>query len=113
MTVKTTGAEFKRFYEDGAWWDNDSGNIWVEDEVITVDGQEQTDGVDLNALSDGALVVITGGYVYGLDGDEPSLEAYFKRWRKQQNTASFLVECDISKLEAVKAVIKAAGGRVA
>lgn len=110
--VKTTGAEFRRFYQDKNWWDNDSGNIWVEDETIIINGQEQTEGVELDAINDSDAVVIDEGSVFGLD-DETSLETYFRRWRKKQNTVSFLVECDISKRDGIKAAIKAAGGRVA
>lgn len=115
MATKTTGAEFKRFYNDGAFWPKYDGNTWHEDEILTVNGVVQEEGVDTDALPDEAEVKIEGGIVFGpeWDGNEPSFEAYFKRWRKKQNTASFLVECDLSQLEAVKAAVKTAGGRVA
>lgn len=114
MAIKTTGAEFKRFYNDDVYWPPADG-IWHEDEILTVNGVVQEDGVDTDAIPDEAEVKIEGGIVFGRDwdGNEPSFEAYFKRWRKKQNTASFLVECDLSILEAVKAAVKAAGGRVA
>ena len=114
MPTKTTGAEFKRFYNDDSFWPQDDGNTWHEDETITVNGVEQTDGVDTDTLPDDAVVTIADGIVFGpkWDGNEPSFETYFKRWRKQQSTVSFLVECDASKLDALKAAIKAAGGRV-
>jgi len=68
MSVKMSGAEFKKFYEDDEFWP---------------------------------------------DGDEgPSLETYFRRWRKKQTTTFLTVECDHTKLEAVKAAIKAAGGKI-
>jgi len=43
---------------------------------------------------------------------EPSFEAYFKRWKKAQTTAIFVVECDLEKLDAVKQAIAAAGGKL-
>ncbi|HGK7311135.1 hypothetical protein [Aeromonas caviae] len=111
MTTKTTGLEFKRFMADKVLW---PGDIWHEDAAISVDGVHMPDGVDVENLSDSAVVRIDGGAVFGpqWDENEPSLETYFKRWRKQQTTTVFVVECDSSKLEDVKAAIKAAGGRV-
>lgn len=113
MATKTTGAEFKRFYNDKKFWPDD-GDTYHDDAVLTVDGKVQVDGVDADTLADAAVVTIEGGFVCGpaLMGEEPSLEAYFKRWLKTQTTASFLVECDASMLDAVKAAILAAGGRV-
>src|SRR5690349_3170348 len=111
MTTKTTGAEFKRFYNDEAFWPQDDGNTWHEDETLTVNGVEHQDGIDTDTLPDDATVTIDGGIVFGpqWDGNEPSFEAYFKRWRKQQSTVSFLVECDAAQLDAVKAALKAVG----
>lgn len=59
---------------------------------------------------------IAGGVVLGLpdrDGNEPSFEAHFKKWRRVQNTVSFVVECDKANLDALKVAIRAAGGSVA
>lgn len=113
MVTKTTGVEFKRFYSDKECWP-DSGTCWHEDEIVTVDGGVAGDETDYAEIADEAKVTIEGGIVFGPEWDEnePSFETYFKRWRKKQGTASFLVECDIANLEAVKAAVKAAGGRV-
>lgn len=111
MVAKTTGAEFKRFYQDPEFWPSDA---FHEDVIFKVDGHMQEDGIDVQTLRDDSVVTIEGGIVLGVFKDnEPSVEAYFKRWKKQQTLTSFLVECDVSKLDAVKAAIKAAGGRVA
>jgi hypothetical protein len=114
MAIKTTGAEFKRFYADTKYWPTDI-NIWHEDEVVTVDGREKGPSDDLADIPDSADVRIEGGIVFGPQWkeNEPSFETYFKRWRKEQTTKSFLVECDEDKLEAVMAAIKAAGAKVA
>ena len=37
MTVKTTGAEFKRFYADSKFWPE---GAWYEEEEILADGEE-------------------------------------------------------------------------
>ena len=113
MTVKTTGAEFKKFYEDQNLWPED---VWHEEARLFVDDVEQVDGgIDINNLSDSATVTIEGGVLLGVlweDGDGPSLETYFLRWKKLQSTVCFNVECDKSIVDAVKAAIRAAGGKV-
>lgn len=112
MSVKMSGAEYKRFYSDPEFWPE---GVWNEDAEITVDGNEQPDGIDVETLSDNAVVIIEDGVVCGPQwefGDSPSLETYFRRWRKKQTTTFLTVECDHAKLEAVKAAIKAAGGKI-
>lgn len=113
MTVKTTGAEFKRFYNDPKWWPDDKGATYHDDDVITVNGVVCVD--DLSSVPDDALVTIQGGVVFSpnfKDGSEPSTETYFKRWFKEQATVTLIVECGTDKVDAIKAAIKAAGGRV-
>lgn len=112
MSIKTTGAEWKHFYKDPTFWPE---GVWHEDEVITVNG-EQVDEYDFSHedVGDEDRMTIDGGYVAGLMGkaEPPSLEAYFKRWRKLQRTAFGAVDCPKDKVEAVKASIIAAGGKV-
>ena len=106
MTVKTTGAEFKRFYNDSEFWPE---GVWHEEEEILADGEE-TDILD--EISGNAVVSITGGIVFGIEGKEPSLESWFRAWRKKQTTASFVVECEVVDKAEVIAAIIAAGGKV-
>jgi hypothetical protein len=55
---------------------------------------------------------IEAGFVV-LDKDNtPSLESFFKKWRKAQTTVSFIVECHKDHAEAIKAGIKMMGGTV-
>ena len=111
MTVKTTGAEFKRFYFDDAYWPD---GTWHEDEEIEVDGLPISEDLAIEDIPDTASMRIAGGMVMGLaDGSEPSVESYFKKWRKAQNTTLFVVECAKDKEESVHAAIRAAGGRIA
>lgn len=111
MTTKTNGAEFKRFYTDEAYWPQDSGNTYHEDETVLVNGGEHD---DYETVPDDALVTVDGGIVLGpqWDGNEPSFEAYFKRWRKLQSTISMVVEVDRAKEDSLLAAIKAAGGKI-
>ena len=61
-----------------------------------------------------ASIRIANDMIMGLaDGSEPSVESYFKKWRKAQSTVSFVVECDKDKEGAVRSAVRAAGGRVA
>lgn len=107
--IKTNGIEFKKFYNDSAVWPDD---VWHEDEEILVNGTDPGD-MGYENIPDGAEVRISGGGIFGLPNDkEISFEGYFRSWKKSQNTRSFLVECDVSKLEEIKAAIKAAGGKV-
>lgn len=106
MAVKTTGVEFKRFYSDAKYWPVGS---WHEEETVLVDDCEIEDSYD--TIPDSSKVTVDGGIVFG-QVDEPSLETHFKRWRKEQMTSVFIVEAPIDKVDAVKAAIKAAGGKL-
>jgi len=109
--IKTTGAEFKRFYSDDTAWPD---GVWHDDECVHVDGEEWDHPEGYKAIPDAAKVEVSTGGIYGLPNDkEISFEGYFKRWRKRQTTAMFLIECDLAKVDEVKAVVKAAGGKVA
>lgn len=115
MPTKTTGAEYKAYLEekDPQWWPE---NAYMDDEVLTVNGKsnENDFSFDSSKLEDSDVVVIEcGSYFKDLVSESTSLEAHFKRWRKAQNTAWCSFECPKDKLDAVKAAIKAAGGKVA
>ena len=111
MTVKTTGAEWKKFYRDDSVWPKDS---YYQDEEITVDGAEWNWELDIMTVSDSAILRVSGGVVFLKDDDDnqPSLEAHFKRWRKKQNTALILCEAPKDRAAGVEAAIIAAGGKV-
>ena len=109
MTVKTTGAEFKRFYNDNSWWTQD---MWHEDEEMTVNGFPRDDDIDLLAIPDDAIITVSGGVVLGLPNDEqPTLETHFRRWKKKQDRVSIVIECDKDDVDAVKSAVRAAGGK--
>jgi hypothetical protein len=108
--IKTTGAEFKRFYSDATTWPDD---VWHDDECVLVDGGAWDHPEGYEAIPDAAKVEVSDGGVYGLPNNkEISFEGYFKQWRKRQTTTTFLVECDLTKVDEVKAAVKAAGGKV-
>ena len=111
MATKTTGTELKRFYADPEFWPD---GIWHEDEEISIDGEDPPEDFEIEKIPDDAVCLVANGVVMGppLEGKEPSFETYFKRWRKKQTTTTLVVECEILKLDVIKAAIKSAGGHV-
>lgn len=108
--IKTTGAEFKRFYSDATTWPDD---VWHDDECVHVNGGEWDHPEGYKAIPDAAKVEVSDGGIYGLpNGKEISFEGYFRQWRKNQTTSFIAVECHKDSLDSVKAAIKAAGGKV-
>lgn len=84
MTTKTTGAEWKRFYSDKTYWPKQA---YHEDEELIVDGEPWTWTDDMMTIADAAKITVSGGVVYLNENDKngPTVEAYFKRWRKAQS----------------------------
>lgn len=115
MPTKTNGAEFLRFYDDPKYWPENSG-VYHEDEIFRVDGEAVVDDFDMSKVAATAVIEIEGGAV--LDSPlyenktEPSLEAYFRRWKKEQNTVSLVIECPKNKVDAIKKAVRAGGGKV-
>lgn len=81
MSVKTTGAEFKRFYNDPATW---AGGVWLKNAMLHIEGGDQGEDVEVETLPDNAIVTIQGGVMVGpeCEGEGPSLQTCFKRWLK-------------------------------
>ena len=82
MSVKTTGAEFKRYYNDPVAWPHGQ---WYYDSIIEVN---HVAVMVPNAIDDYASVVIRSGYVWSANnGDVGSLESHFKKWRSSKACA--------------------------
>lgn len=116
MTVKTNGAEFKRFYNDPAFWfksrsAEDDSHTWWDDGVITVNG---VDAENPDECQDTDEIAIHGGVVFGkvFGTKEPSLEGYFKRWKKAQTTCTLVVEVPVEKRDAVIKALAGVGAKV-
>lgn len=111
--VKTTGAEFNNFYTDDEFW----AGAWHDDTLVFVDGVELA---DLDDLPPAAKVVIDTGVVIHQDafGNEKSTEdllKFFRRWKKNAKTETFVVtvnktanikqiKVDIAAIEGVQSV---------
>jgi hypothetical protein len=114
MAVKTTGVEWKRFYNDQEYWPK---GRYHDEEVIYIDGV-MPEEVDLDNIPDAAVMKIEGGYVADdtvgqiKDTTINSLEGHFKKWRKKQSTESIVIEVDKSKVEELKAALKSLGAKI-
>lgn len=90
--MKTTGALWKEFYNDEAFWEG----YYHDDTLIFFDDVEVEEYED---PLPGSVVRIESGYVYKNDGDsftshDLSLETFFKRWKKKQTTRTIVVTVD-------------------
>lgn len=90
--MKTTGALWKEFYNDEAFWEG----YYHDDTLIFFDDVEVEEYED---PLPGSVVRIESGYVYKNDDDsftshDLSLETFFKRWKKKQTTRTMVVTVD-------------------
>lgn len=111
MTTKCTGAELKLFHNDDQFWPE---SAWVDDMELEVNGQTVSDNFSISSdLQPNDQVKILAGWVNGLEGGRDcSFESYFRRWRKQQSTVFLAVMVPRENVEAVKAAIESAGGKI-
>ena len=107
MSTKTSGLEFKAFYNDPKVWKN---NRFHEYEQIFVNGKLEED-LSIEKINDADIVTIDGGMIYE-DGykDVGGFESQFRKWRRDQDTTVLMVRAPNASLEAIRAAIKAAGG---
>ena len=108
MAMKLSGAEFNAFLNDKTIWPNEDD--WLEDELISIDGGE-SDGLP-GQISDSAVVVVYGGTIRRHDKDDDALLTMIRKWRGLQTTTFLIVRVNKNKEEALRAAIKAAGGKI-
>lgn len=113
MSVKTTGAEWNRYYQDKQAWPDGS---FYEDQVLKVNGELLADDYFFDGdglFDDSVKIKIISGFVFAGYGEkEVSLVEHFKQWRKSQATSVIVVECPKDKVEQVEAAVKKVGGKV-
>lgn len=109
--IKTTGAEWKAFLHDDAYW----GEWAFEEYVYIINGNVAGEDVNENSFADADIIKVDDGFAWdqanGSDKSEP-LATFFRRWRKQQTTEVMAVEVPKDRADAVREAIKAAGGKV-
>ena len=96
--MKTTGALWKEFYNDEAFWEG----YYHDDTLILFDDVEVEEYED---PSPDAVVKIESGYVYKTDdfftSHDLSLETFFKRWKKKQTARAMVVTVDKDNFDEV------------
>ncbi|MCO0615369.1 hypothetical protein VIPECLOM01_00077 [Enterobacter phage vB_VIPECLOM01] len=102
--MKITGALWKEFYNDEAFWEG----YYHDDTLILFDGVEVEDYED---PAPDAVVTIESGYVYKNDEDsftahDLRLETFFKRWKKKQTTRTIVVTVNKDDFDEVLEVIR-------
>lgn len=108
MTTKTTGAEFKAFYNDPEFWPD---GYWHDDTVITFDGLDVAD-FTADTSADATVVRIEAGTILdGQDNEVCSFETHFKRWRKKQTHACITVSVPKETLGEFWAMVEKIGVR--
>lgn len=102
--MKTTGALWKEFYNDEAFWEG----YYHDDTLIYFDDVEVEEYED---PAPNTVVKIESGYVYKSDGNsftshDLSLETFFKRWKKKQTTRTIAVTIDKENFDEVFETIR-------
>ena len=105
--ITMTGAEFKRFLADPDIWANDA--TYYDDARILVD-RTHDENRDLEHVSDGAVIEVDGGYIYGaLAGVLDDLEDCMSDWLAKQTTTQFVIAVPKGKVQAFLAALDALG----
>lgn len=120
MSINTTGRDFKRFYNDDAVWKppGSKEGAYFDDVAIYVDGNDWEDtGKDYTDIPDDAKVSFSGGSWYpdqttAAQYEGRNFETVFKKWRKAQTHTTIIVEVALENIDAMKAAVTAAGGKV-
>lgn len=107
MSLKVTGAEWKKFYDDDTVW---AGEAYQDDCLILVDGvnADEGEGIDLSKISDTAKVEVCSGYIvrHTDDGDEHfDILKVFKAWSKKQNVVFVTLGVPKDRLEEFTALV--------
>jgi hypothetical protein len=109
MSVKVSGAEWKRYYDDKVAWPEEA---YHDDTVILVDGKLPGDDFDLGEVADTAVLEVQNGFVIFPDGRDEDLQDHFERWRIGQSEVFCVFRAPKNALEAIRTAIVAAGGTV-
>jgi hypothetical protein len=109
--MKLTKQEWLEFIEIGNDIWNDS---YIEEISISVGGTEiEDEGKEFKRLPLGTKITVGGFIANSYTGNYVrSLDAQIKLWRKQRDCSTLLIEVKKENIDAVKAAIKLAGGKI-
>jgi hypothetical protein len=109
MTVKLSGAEFRRFFDDPAVWGRET---YYEDAVLRVNGRDVDSWPDFDhqKVADCDVVTFQGGFLANAPQGVPeALEACVRWWVRRQNLRQLVIEVPAHKLPAVREALAALG----
>lgn len=113
--MKAPGIEFKAFYNDPKYWPEKS-DTYHEDVVFTLNGDPMPEDFDPGKVADSDMVGFEGGIIMNSplykEGEGPTIETYFRRWKREQTKTRIVIECDISKVAEIEKAVRAAGGKI-
>jgi len=98
--IKTTGLEFKRFYDDP-----DELELYINDVHWVGDS-------DLETVGDSYKIKIGSGIILYGDGSDADFCKVFRGWIKKQTTVILMVECPKEKAQFLESGIKELGGMI-
>lgn len=108
-SVKLSGADWKRFYNDPAVWGDETH--W-DDGFIKVDGKHFED-INGTNVADSAEVEVLSGYILeGLPGVPDDLIECIEWWLKRQTHQTLVAEVPKDKIGAATAALRALGVEV-
>jgi hypothetical protein len=112
MSVKTNGAEFKRYYADKTAWPD---TAYHEETLILVNGVPYDDAeIKLEDVADDAAIKIESGFVHmSEDSDYVTMESHFRKWRKKQVVSTLLIEVPNDRIAEITELLKKVNVKVA
>ncbi len=120
-TIKATGRDLKRFFEDDSVWKLDGQDaFYIDEDLYTIDGKQMDSEESFKAygenyanLADDAKVTAIEGY-YGWQGrgDRPrsaseDLASVFKKWLKTQQFRPLVATIDVDVRQTTPEQFKA------
>ena len=105
--IKTSGAEFRRFYNDPLWEEG----CYHDDVAFKINGKS-VENIDTDELMDTDIVEFEGGFVIDDKEDTLEFEDVFKSWKKKQTVAIVIAEIPKDKLPDLYIYIKSISGEI-
>ncbi|MFA6354049.1 MAG: hypothetical protein WCW93_03905 [Candidatus Paceibacterota bacterium] len=107
--IKTTGLEFKRFYDDSEVWVD---GAYHDDLELYINGTQWMGDTDLEVIDNTDKIRIGSGVILYDDGTYADFCKVFRGWLKKQTTVILTVEVPKEKAQILESGIKGMGGRI-
>ena len=109
--MKTTGLNFKAFYDDSSVWKD---GFFHDDGQILVNGKDHIDHeIDLTVIEDSDVVDFEGVDIFDGSGNlVMSMADAFKSWSDASVSSALLVKVPADSIEALRSYVQSLGGSV-